>query len=184
MNRSGSAPERRADGLQRLGDLEGVASRTSIATPLASATWPTSASSPSETSIIAVAPEPGGLRARAVGRLRTPVGLDQLARRAEAAAEHRQAAGGPALASGDRDHVAGPRARSAVPARRRTRRATVTAIDDLVRARSGRRRPPRRPTSAHSSAMPVGELERPGDRQVRGRGQPDGQRGAPGRPSR
>ncbi len=131
----------------------------STATPLAAATWPRSATSPSETSIIAVAPSARRLGAGGVRRLGTAVGLDQRARRAEAAAEHRQAGGGPALPTAQRDHVARARAgaahRVAVDGADRRHRdhhlvgGGEVAADD-ARADQGALR-----------GDPVGQLERP-----------------------
>ena len=69
--------QRGADGLHRLGELEGVRGRMSMATPESAAMWPTSATSPSETSIIAVAPAWAAASAGGVRRLGALVGLDQ-----------------------------------------------------------------------------------------------------------
>ncbi len=115
----------------------------STATPLAAATWPTSASSPSETSIIAVAPAAAAVGPGGVRRLGALVGLDQRARRAEAARQHGQAGGGPALPSGERHDVARTGARASY-------RVAVDGAErgdrdhHLVGGASGRRRPPRR----------------------------------------
>ena len=90
---------------QRGGDLDAAAgspaaprSTTSIATPEACAMWPRSASSPSETSIIEVAPatprdDPGLQR-----RIRHPVGADRRGRRAEPPGQHGQSGGRPSRA--------------------------------------------------------------------------------------
>ena len=117
----------------------------------------------------------GGDRPGVVRRLGAAVGLDQHARRAEAAAQHRQPAGGPALAPAQREHVARLRRRTGAPAPACRRPSTVTAITTWsARVRS----PPTTlaPTSAHSSAKPRAKSSAHCGRQVGGRGQPDRQR--------
>ena len=150
----------------------------STATPLARATWPTSASSPSETSIIAVAPARGGLGPGAVRRLGALVGLDERARRAEAPRQHGEAGRRPSPAV-----RRSPRRRPARAPERRTgspRRAPERGDRRPSPGRrwSGPRRPREAPTSAPPRRCPSRQLQRPlrpAGRPVRAR--PDGQRG-------
>ena len=79
-------------------------------TPLASAMWPRSATRPSLTSVIAVAPRSAAIGPSGVRRLGTAVRGHHRHRRAEAAAEHGEPGRGPAEPAGHRDDVAGPRA--------------------------------------------------------------------------
>ena len=111
MNWSGSAPSAAPTACSGSGTSKAPV-RTSIATPLASARCPASASRPSEMSMSAVAPASAACLAGGVRRLRAAVGLDEHPRRAEAAAQDGQPAGGPALAAGEREHVAGLGARA------------------------------------------------------------------------
>ena len=102
-------PQRGADGLHRLGELEGV--RRDV---------DGDAGGGGDVAGVGDQPvgdvdhggrtgvrggQPGGVR-----RLGTLVGLDQRTRRAEPAAEHGQPRGGPALPAGERDDVPGLRA--------------------------------------------------------------------------
>ena len=118
----------------------------------------------------------GGHRPGVVRRLRAAVGLDQHPRGAEAAAEHGQSPGGPALAAGEREHVAGPRRRSAAPGRLVQAPITVTAMTTWsARVRS----PPTTlaPTRAHSSAKPRAKSSAHCTGRSAGRGEADRQRG-------
>ena len=87
----GSTPSADAASRIGLGDLETRLRRTSMPTLLASATWPRSASSPSETSIIDVAPRAAAAGPAGVRHRGPPVRLDQHLRRAEAPGQHRVA---------------------------------------------------------------------------------------------
>ena len=119
---------------------------------------------------------PAACGAGGVGRLRAAVGVDQHARRAEPAAEHRQAAPRPS-----------PAGRRSRPRRRDARRTVVpacpsttpSAVTATITWSAPVRSPPttEAPTSRASAAMPVGQAERPLHREVRGRGQRDRQRG-------
>ena len=80
---------------------------TSMVTPDARATCPRSASRPSETSTIAVAPARAATAPCPYGTLRHPLHLDDRPRRAEPAGEHEQPGGRPAQPAGEGQHVAG-----------------------------------------------------------------------------
>ena len=139
--------------------------------------WPASASSPSEMSIIAVAPASAATGPGVVRRLRAPVGLDQHPRRAEPASEHGQPAGRPALAPGDGQDVAG------LGARAHHRRDGARAEDghrdhDLVGAGQVAADDARTDQRALLGEA-LREVERPLHGEVGRRGEPDGQRGGP-----
>lgn len=74
--------------------------------------WPRSESSPSEQSIIAVAPASDATTPCPYGGSGTRCARTTRSRGAEAASEHGQTCGGPAEASTERDHVAGLRAQA------------------------------------------------------------------------
>ena len=153
-NDAGSAPVAAATACSGSG-ISSASERTSIATPDAVG-------------------EVAGVREQAVGdvdhrggaglggrgrpgvvrRARAAVGLDQHPRGAEAAPEHRQSAGGPALAAGDRQHVARRTRPSAAPAARCRRRSRSPRSPP---GRAEVRSPPttEAPTSSHSAANPA-----------------------------
>ena len=111
MNCERVGAERGAHGLERLGDLERVASYVD-----GDAARLRDVPGLGEEAVGDVdqggGPGLRGLLARGVRRLRPAVGLDQHPRRAEAAAEDREPAGGPPLPAGERQHVAGLGARA------------------------------------------------------------------------
>ena len=157
--------------------------RTSIATPLAVGDVPDVGQQPVGDVDHRGRAERGGLRrrrrraARDAGRPRRA-----LRGRAEPAGQHGQPAGGPALASGDRHHVAG-----AGPDRRTGSPATEPSAVTETITWSARVRSPPTTRGAHQGALlgdAVGELEGPGDRQVRRARRARRSARSPGRPSR
>ena len=155
--------ERGADGLQRLGDVEGAGVDVDRHPGGARRRGRASASSPSETSIIAVAPACGGRRSRR----RTAAPGAGRPRPARAASGSRA----PSTASPPAAQPWRPRdARRTSPGCGAGRGAPAPAVaraehghrdHDLVRRGSGRRRRREAPTRAHSSAIPSREVERP-----------------------
>ena len=134
---------------------------SSIPTPLAIATWLRSATSPSLTSTIAVAPSSAAVGPSAYGGSGRRCAATSDTGERKPRAEHGQPGGGPAEPAGDRDHVAGA---GAGPGHRRAALQVAERGDgERQRVDRGPRRRRRTvaPTMPHSVAHPVGEALQP-----------------------
>ena len=149
----------------------------SIATPESSARWRASASSPSEMSIIDVAPASAAAGPASYGGSRASIGLHQHPRRPETPAEYGQSSRRPALPAGEGEDVADLRP-GAYDRPDRAGSENGDRDHDLVRLGEVAADD----AGAHQRALvreSLREVQRPRHRQVGRGGEPDGQRGRP-----